>query len=204
MYKVNGKPVAILPSFAPLFITAGYKNKAYRVAHKMIHFAIDAVSTKSFDVIAIFDGVVAMAGIEPKLPKKDGLWGVVSIVGDKFYRPNTKRTLQGVAQYDHMVDVYVVPGQRVRQGDVIGRSLCAADDLQNKYPGGHHLHLECSWNTLTPNRSPQVAGGKYIKAGADFTVNPNTWLYIAPGQSIALHPDATMVSASDLITRRVI
>jgi hypothetical protein len=145
-----------------------------------------------------------MAGMEPKIPGKDGLWGVVGIELDKFYRPNTKRVLQGVAQYDHMYMLYVKDGQHVKQGDIIGRCLSTADDPENKYPGGHHLHFECSWNTYTPNRSPQVAGGKYIKRGADYTVNPNTWLYIAPGQSISIHPSATMVSASDLITRRVV
>lgn len=211
MFKVNGKPVVILPSFAPLYVTAAICkeiNGLYYVMHKMFHHGVDYVSTHAFDVIAVGDGVIKAAGIEPKIKGKDGLWGVVALTLDPFYHPLTGSVVKGVARYFHMYEVYVKTGQRVKQGDVIGRCITAADDPQNLYPGGHHLHFECGssslYSLLNPNRSPQVAGGKYIKAGADFTVNPNTWLYIAPGQSIALHPDATMVSASDLITRRVI
>ncbi len=202
-YKSKGAQVAILPSYSPLTISAGYRNPAYLKTIGYGHTGDDFYCDKSFDVIAIGDGVIKMAGMEPRVPGKDGLWGVVGLVLDKFYRPLSGNVLGGVAQYMHMPIIYVNVGQRVKQGDVIGRVLCYADDPTNKYPGGHHLHLECRWDTTTPNRSSQVKGGRYIKNGADCTVNPNTWLHIAPGQSVSIHPNTTMATQKDLIARRV-
>lgn len=219
-YKINGKPVAILPSFAPLEISAGRDvttkddkktpqvENAYYLAHHMLHHGVDFVSSSAFDVIAIGDGVIKAAGIEPKIKGKDGLWGVVALVLDPFYHPVTGNTVSGVARYFHMNKVYVVPGQRVKQGDVIGRCITAYDDPENEYPGGHHLHFECgsssAYSLSNPHRSPQVANGKYVKKGKEATIGPKTWLYIAPGQSVKICASATMASDSDLFTRRII
>jgi murein DD-endopeptidase MepM/ murein hydrolase activator NlpD len=208
MYKVNGKPVVILPSYAPLFITAGYKNKAYYGAHKMVHYGEDFVSTKAFKVIAIGDGVITHVGIEPKPKNRDGLYGIVDLLLDPFYRPESGSVLPGVYEYFHMHEVYVRSGQRVKQGDVIGLCITAAEDPQNLYPGGRHLHggakSSSKYSITHPNYSPQVRNGKYVRSGPDTTVNPNTWFYIAPSQSLQIHPSATMASTNDLITRRVV
>lgn len=208
LYSVKGYQALMVP-VAPdpsrvIWVSAGYKHPKY--PHNYLHDGDDYEMDDglSFDVVSPGDGLIMVAGMEPKIPNKDGLWGVVSINLNNLYHPLTGTICPDNFQAYHMYQLYVKPGQKIFQGDKIGRVLGRLEDSTNKYPGGHHVHVQGSYRMDLYRRSPQVAGGRYIKGtSVDSTVNLNTWLYLSPGQVMTVHPNTTCASAKDVITRGI-
>jgi murein DD-endopeptidase MepM/ murein hydrolase activator NlpD len=130
-----------------------------------MHQGTDIGAPLGTPVVAAYSGQVAMADWS-------GGYGLMVVV----------RHLEGAqeSRYAHLSEVFVRPGQEVKQGEIIGRVGSTG------YSTGPHLHFE--WRHLTPNGWVAVDAGPHLQMALDNLVRTQAIARTAPnpGTAIAL------------------
>lgn len=124
----NGK--LPMPVIKPI-ITCAFGMRKHPITGQMnYHSGIDLASKWHSPVMSVLDGKVVFAGVS-------GSYGNCVKI-EHPYGDGTIYTL-----YAHLAEIYVVQGQEVIQGTIIGSQ--GGDPLRDKNPGsstGSHLHFE--------------------------------------------------------------
>jgi len=123
----------------------------------LVHHAVDIINPEGTTVIAVAPGIVAYAGDDRSFalgPWTNFYGNVVMVKLDRQYEGEPLFVL-----YGHLAEVLAQEGQRVAQGDLLGRVGASGIAL------GPHLHFEV-----------RVGGSTYAH-----TRNPQLWIVPAPG-----------------------
>lgn len=118
----------------PGSITSSYGMRLHPVLNKKyFHYGIDIGSPWHSPLVAIADGVV----VEVNKIKGDGYGNNITI------RHKIKEYGVFYTSYNHLSDIKVKKGQKVKQGEVV--AIEGGDQRKDPNPGtttGHHLHFE--------------------------------------------------------------
>jgi len=128
-----------------------------------MHQGTDIGAPLGTPVVAAYSGQVAMADWS-------GGYGLMVVV----------RHLEGAqeSRYAHLSEIFVRPGQEVKQGEIIGRVGSTG------YSTGPHLHFE--WRHLTPNGWVAVDAGPHLQMALDNLVRTQAIARTAPNSGTAI------------------
>ncbi|MBD3880290.1 M23 family metallopeptidase [Phormidium tenue FACHB-886] len=135
----NGNLKLVFPLSIPAAITSAFGWRIHPIAaESRFHSGTDLGAPMGTPVVAAFDGKVQIADLL-------GGYGLAVVLR---HNKDTEETL-----YGHLSEIFVKPGETVKQGEVIGRVGSTG------YSTGPHLHFEFhkltpqGWVTLDPGQA---------------------------------------------------
>lgn len=156
----NGNLKLVFPLSIPAAITSAFGWRVHPVlGESRFHSGTDLGAPMGTPVVAAFSGNVVVADFM-------GGYGLAVVLQHKN---GTEQTL-----YGHLSEVFVKPGETIKQGDVVGR--VGSTGLST----GPHLHFE--FRELTPQGWVVVDSGKsleYAMAQLDKSLkDPTSWFHL--------------------------
>ena len=145
----NGNLKLLFPLTIPAMITSAFGWRIHPISgESRFHSGTDLGAPMGAPVVAVFDGKVQIADLM-------GGYGLAIVLR---HNKDTEETL-----YGHLSEIFVKPGDTVKQGDVIGRVGSTG------YSTGPHLHFEFhqltpqGWVTLDPGQSLEYSLAQMIQ-----------------------------------------
>ena len=145
----NGNLKLLFPLTIPAMITSAFGWRIHPIAgESRFHSGTDLGAPMGAPVVAVFDGKVQIADLM-------GGYGLAVVLR---HNKDTEETL-----YGHMSEIFVKPGDTVKQGDVIGRVGSTG------FSTGPHLHFEFhqltpqGWVTLDPGQSLEYSLAQMVQ-----------------------------------------
>ena len=145
----NGNLKLLFPLTIPAMITSAFGWRMHPISgESRFHSGTDLGAPMGAPVVAVFDGKVQIADLM-------GGYGLAVVLR---HNKDTEETL-----YGHLSEIFVKPGDTVKQGDVIGRVGSTG------YSTGPHLHFEFhqltpqGWVTLDPGQSLEYSLAQMIQ-----------------------------------------
>jgi murein DD-endopeptidase MepM/ murein hydrolase activator NlpD len=145
----NGNLKLLFPLTIPAMITSAFGWRIHPISgESRFHSGTDLGAPMGAPVVAVFDGKVQIADLM-------GGYGLAIVLR---HNKDTEETL-----YGHLSEIFVKPGDTVKQGDVIGRVGSTG------YSTGPHLHFEFrqltsqGWVTLDSGRSLEYSLAQMIQ-----------------------------------------
>ncbi|MBW4661517.1 MAG: M23 family metallopeptidase [Drouetiella hepatica Uher 2000/2452] len=145
----NGNISLQFPLTIPAAITSAFGWRIHPIAgESRFHTGTDLGAPQGTPVMAVFDGKVQIADVM-------GGYGLAVVLR---HNKDTQETL-----YAHMSEVFVKPGDTVKQGEVIGRVGSTG------YSTGPHLHFEFhkltpqGWTMVDPGQALEYSLAQFIK-----------------------------------------
>ena len=114
-------------------VSSPYGNRFHPISgtYKM-HFGTDLITPSGTLILAPFDGVVDDAAI-----RDNACGGTLAITHEKM---NSR------SRYCHLKEIRVKKGDKVRKGQIVGRTGGGANDIGKGRSTGPHLHFEYKVN----------------------------------------------------------
>ena len=145
----NGNLKLLFPLTIPAMITSAFGWRIHPISgESRFHSGTDLGAPMGAPVVAVFGGKVQIADLM-------GGYGLAVVLR---HNKDTEETL-----YGHLSEIFVKPGDTVKQGDVIGRVGSTG------YSTGPHLHFEFhkltpqGWVTLDPGQSLEYSLAQMIQ-----------------------------------------
>ena len=156
-----------------LYLTASYKNSAYKASFGFTHYGVDCRSERrKTTVYASSNGTVLAAGY-------DSVFGNILVIRyPEAYNRATGKYVDVVVRYFHFAGTSVTKGRAVTKDTIIGQY-----GNTGQYSVGAHLHFECDTDTKYPLWTPSLSGrstyftGSNAGAGDATMSNPLGWIY---------------------------
>ena len=161
-------------------VNAGYQMPAYASRWGFSHYGIDLGNPdKQRTVYSPGDGTVIACGMDG-MTASQRLGNAIVLVFPDVERNDGKNTSLACRMY-HLESIAVIPGQTVKQGDVLG-----VYGNTGANTSGPHLHVEFDTDVTYPQYAVGIkSSGRVIKKGTiDSTVDPSKVWYLGQGQTI--------------------